>query len=290
MNLLRQFIDQRRQRHRYESLFSPSDAARLLKTSPQNNTNDFQVTLLSARLPGATGRDWPLYLRPGSTDLDVLNSVFFRRDYQLPASRQSERLLAEYQSILDRGAYPLILDCGANAGFSAVWFKLLFPGAVLVSVEPAAENLSMLEKNLAGTDTCIIVAGAVHNRAGTARLVDSGTGEWGFQIEAEGSGTRGAIPLYPVPDLLALAAKRFPNRTLVPWLCKVDIEGGEQELFKEAEGWFTQFSLFAIELHDAHFPGRQSSRPFLNMVVKYGFEVIFNQELIFAFRPVVTQK
>jgi predicted O-methyltransferase YrrM len=43
-----------------------------------------------------------------------------------------------------------ILDAGANAGFSTLLFKLLWPDATVVSLEPDPSNFDMLKRNTAG--------------------------------------------------------------------------------------------------------------------------------------------
>jgi len=282
---MRQFIDGMRQRRRLARLFHWRDAGEIIRFGRLPCGRELEVTLLCQRLTGETGGDRRLFLRAGTTDLDVLNSVFFRRDYQLPSSRQTGLLLEEYKKILHTGGRPVILDCGGNVGFSAVWFKLHFPGAIVVAVEPDPGNFALLEKNLAGFTGCLGVPAAVHHKRGWGRLRDAGNGEWGFQIIPEGTGETGGIPLFSPVELLAQAGVHFAGQLLVPWICKVDIEGGELGLFQEADDWFHRFSLYAIELHDAHFPGQKTSTPFLSQVVKNGYEIIFNHEVLFAFRP-----
>src|SRR5687768_1781354 len=45
-------------------------------------------------------------------------------------------------------AVKTILDLGANAGFTAVYFGRLYPDARIACVEPMPENLRVLERNL----------------------------------------------------------------------------------------------------------------------------------------------
>jgi FkbM family methyltransferase len=184
---------------------------------------------------------------------------------------------------LENGSRPLILDCGANVGFATIWFRLHFPEAVIVSIEPSDGNYAMLVKNTASFLNCIPIMGAVHSQSGTAHLHDPKTGEWGFYIVPSNTG-EGPVKVFSIIDLLNVIRRRLAGQTLIPWICKIDIEGGEHGLFSGTCDWFSHFSLYAIELHDSHFPGRRVSSPFLSLVAKHGYEVIFNHEVLFAFR------
>ena len=45
---------------------------------------------------------------------------------------------------------PLLHPAGANVGFSTVLFKLLWPDATVVSLEPDASNFALLQRNIEG--------------------------------------------------------------------------------------------------------------------------------------------
>ena len=87
--------------------------------------------LLSLRVDGIR---YPLKARGGSSDLSVYSGVFVRRDY----------------SCLDHVKdAQLIIDCGANVGYSPAYFLSRFPKAHLIAVEPDATNFELLRENLA---------------------------------------------------------------------------------------------------------------------------------------------
>ncbi len=76
-----------------------------------------------------------LLCRPGTSDLAVFWQIFVDREYRCLDQVKQARF---------------ILDCGANVGYSAVYFLTRFPEAVLIAVEPDPDNCAMLGANLAG--------------------------------------------------------------------------------------------------------------------------------------------
>jgi FkbM family methyltransferase len=61
-----------------------------------------------------------------------------------------------YNEIFFRGEYafnslnpaPVIFDCGANIGMATIFFKWLYPEAIIYSFEPAPDAYALLEKNI----------------------------------------------------------------------------------------------------------------------------------------------
>jgi len=73
------------------------------------------------------------------------------------------------------------------------------------------------------------------------------------------------------------------NQGLEPFIFKIDIEGGESELFKERTTWMQRFPLIIIELHDWLFPGTSNSRNFLREVSNMNVDFVFRGENVFCF-------
>ena len=75
----------------------------------------------------------PLTCRGGSSDIDVFKHIYTLREYEC----------------LDNITNPgLIIDCGANAGFSTSYFLNRFPKAHVIAVEPDPGNFKLLERNM----------------------------------------------------------------------------------------------------------------------------------------------
>ena len=114
---------------------------------------------------------FPLICRIRTSDLRVFRQIFVEREY----------------SCLDDVVNPgLIIDCGANVGYSSAYFLSRFPLCKVISVEPDPDNYQTLAKNLApfGDRSTVIWAGVWSH---TTRLVISETrngpgNEWGRQV------------------------------------------------------------------------------------------------------------
>lgn len=65
---------------------------------------------------------------------------------------------------------PLIVDCGANVGMAALFFRLRFPGSRVVSVEPHPQAFRLLEENTAGDPRIERIEAAVTEDGAPARL------------------------------------------------------------------------------------------------------------------------
>ena len=111
--------------------------------------------------------------------------------------------------------------------------------------------------------TC--VRAAIASKDGTLRLCDSGRGEDAYRvIEPEAMSANGvdlgAVQAISMATLLSDAADA------TPLLAKIDIEGGEADLFSANTDWVDDFPAIAMELHDWMLPGRASSASFLACV------------------------
>ncbi|MCA9232802.1 MAG: hypothetical protein KDA57_19285 [Planctomycetales bacterium] len=77
--------------------------------------------------------DNPLWMRTDTTDERCLNEVFEQLAYELPFNSPPRT----------------IIDAGANAGHSTVFFAQRFLDARIIAIEPDRENFQMLLKNIA---------------------------------------------------------------------------------------------------------------------------------------------
>ena len=75
---------------------------------------------------------YPLFLRIGSSDREVLAQIFIEKEYEPIAA----------------GSPKTILDLGANVGYSSAYFMTNYPEASVLAVEPDAGNYAMCRRNL----------------------------------------------------------------------------------------------------------------------------------------------
>lgn len=174
-----------------------------------------------------------LICRGGSSDIDVFKHIF---------------VLREYAGIDDLPTSGLVIDCGANVGFSAAYFLSQLPEVHVIAVEPDSDNFRMLTRNTEVFDSrCTRIQAGVWSESGGLRIVDAPGGdgrEWARGVEVVPPGEPADIPAISIDMLL----EQSPYERIA--LLKIDIEGAEQAVFGSgAEVWLDRVDRIAIELH-----------------------------------------
>ena len=134
---------------------------------------------------------------------------------------------------------------GANAGFSTSLFKLLWPDAVVVSVEPDPNNYEALRRNTAAFAGVHAVNAGLWGRK--AHIGQAGShGEWGKVFKELPWYSSGGLQAYGVADLAAM--HDIPAFDFV----KIDIEGAEGQVFDPAAdvSWIDEAKVISLEVHD----------------------------------------
>jgi FkbM family methyltransferase len=141
------------------------------------------------------------------------------------------------------GAYGMcsVIDLGANIGFTSVYLARLLGSLRLVAVEPDPDNAVILRRNLAqnGIDAIVIEA-AVGPIDGSARFRRNAASNLGH-VADDGDLT---VDVISIPSVIARLGAS-PQRVLL----KLDIEGGEEQLFAGDIGWLDQVGCLLAEFH-----------------------------------------
>ncbi len=218
-----------------------------------------------------------LYFRKNNSDPAVIKQIFERKDYNLGALLRAKDINNEYLTIINNQQTPLIIDCGANIGASSIWFHSLFPKSKIIAIEPDKDSFELLVKNTFDLPITPIHA-AISNISGRGILVDGGNGAWSNYIANEnqpdlkGQDTQ-------ILDMKSILKQEANNK---PFLVKIDIEGGEKQLFESNTEWFDQFYLAIIELHDWLFPKKRTSQNFLKTIASLDRDFVSIEENIFS--------
>ena len=205
----------------------------------------------------------PIWCRPGTTDRQVFNQIYVLREY----------------SCLDNvlGAH-LIVDCGANVGYSSVYFLSRYPNARVISVEPDPENIDLLERNLRPFGgRARVVRAAVWSHA-TRLMFDTGDGrgEWGIRVRECGADEPSAFPAVTIGHLLE--GSGLPSISIL----KIDVEGAEAAIFaRDYHDWLSRTDNLVIELH-----GDKCRESFAAAVLGRPFTVFQHEELTVCKRSV----
>jgi FkbM family methyltransferase len=192
----------------------------------------------------------PLYCRAKTTDIDVFKHIYVCGEYDCLETLQDPQL---------------IIDCGANAGFSASYFLNRFPGAAVMAIEPDPGNFGMLLRNTAPFgDRCQCHQAGIWDKSCGLVLCDSPQGdgrEWARTVREAGAGEIPDVKALGIRELLDLSGK--PRISLL----KIDIEGSELPLFSgDCSSWLPYVDHIIIELH-----GPECTRKYLETVGAAGF-------------------
>jgi FkbM family methyltransferase len=171
----------------------------------------------------------------GSSDLMVFDQVL---------------ICQEYSCVRDLKEPSLVLDLGANVGFSAAYFLSVFPRAFVVAVEPDERNLEICKANLAPYgDRVLVLHGAVWSRSTTLRVLKGmfrdGL-EWATQVGelTNEEPASAGIQAWDVGSLIEMSGVNTVD------LLKVDIERAELVVFGKPLGpWLQRVRNICVELH-----------------------------------------
>lgn len=174
------------------------------------------------------GMSAPLYARMNNSDLSVLFQVFRLKECEVEV-----------------GAPPrLIIDGGANVGYTTAYFAQRFPQAQILAVEPDPKNCEVLAKNTSRFPNVTILKGAVWHRQASLDFVNQSERAWMIQVREAGGRTHQDVRAFTMPELIAQTGS---NRVDI---LKLDIEGAEQDLFSKGDlRWLDQIGCLIIEVH-----------------------------------------
>jgi FkbM family methyltransferase len=209
-------------------------------------------------------------------DIGVIKQIFIAEDYNLSRLRRFNQITNTYNAMVAQGKTPFIIDAGANIGASIVYFAMQFPKAKIICFEPDLENFKLIQKNTYGLNVDLRQQ-AIGSYNGRVELLDVGANEWGYRTLAS---TSGSHSLCAINDIV----NEQISKKLTPFIVKIDIEGGEANLFEKNTNWIDLFPLLIIELHDWMLPSQASSASFLNCIGKFKRDFVHIGENIFSIK------
>jgi FkbM family methyltransferase len=175
-----------------------------------------------------------IFLRPNTADYGVFEQVFRYTSY----------------GVLDGiEGIKTVIDAGANIGLSSMYFYKRLHASEIVALEPEKANFHQARKNLGNQPGILLLNQGVWFQSGTGKILNRDTEDTSsYQVTPDEDGD---INFTTIPEILALKKWNFVD------LLKIDIEGGERELFKEPyfKDWIHRVRIFVIELHDWMLPG-----------------------------------
>jgi FkbM family methyltransferase len=185
---------------------------------------------------------FPLICRPNTSDIYVFEQIFVEREY----------------ACLDNLAnVDLIIDCGANVGYSSAYFLTRFPEAKVICIEPDSANFRLLEQNLAPyKDRVKSIRAGIWSHPTGLKIFETpyrDGAEWTVQVR---ECNVGEVPEMAAIDIGTLLQESGADKISV---LKIDVEGAEAVIFAtNYESWLTRVDNMVIELHDDSYFGRAS--------------------------------
>ena len=186
---------------------------------------DNDAPLLSLRINELEGET--ILCRSGLSDLGVVYDTF-EGQYHLPPE--------------GFGPVRSILDLGSNIGLTIAHYAALYPEARILGVELDDGNYEVCRKNTEPwRQRCEVMNAAVWHEPGEVSY--GGARESGYAIssgDAVGARSAPAVTVASLIEKLGVGTVDF---------VKMDIEGAEQEVLRDAGGWIGKVRCIKVEVH-----------------------------------------
>ena len=207
-------------------------------------------------------------------DYITVREIFLHECYSLKSLRKEDEIYKFYKNILSKSKKPLILDLGANIGASSYYFLSTFLGSKIISLEPDIANYEILKKNVPSSIVHFNKAIACEEK--NLKLNNSTADPRAISIEYESQGNIECVSVNKILNEL--------KNDFVPFIIKIDIEGGEKDLFKKNIDWINKFKIIIIEPHDWLYPSSNTFQNFLRAVADKNRDFIIQNENILSIR------
>lgn len=142
-----------------------------------------------------------------------------------------------------------IIDLGANAGFTALYYSKLFPLARIVCVEPFPANVSILKDNLSKNNVAFEIFEAAISVEDNLVEIEVSNKDYGHKVKEMEYGKRIGGKTVTVNGLSInnlIKTLRWP----VIDILKIDIEGYEGVLFSKNTEWLQLVETIIMEIHE----------------------------------------
>lgn len=190
--------------------------------------------------------------------------VFYQRPYELLHTYR-DIFVNEIYLFKAKQADPVILDCGSNIGLSVLYFKTIYPNALVWAFEPDKSNFELLEKNIQQNQLKMVNAASKAVWIQDGFISFSGKGSEASRIDANNE-DGGA---HQVP---CIRLKTFMQDFATIDFLKMDIEGGEYAVLKDIAEELHRVQHFFLEYHGKTTETNQL-KELLEIINRQGFQV-----------------
>jgi FkbM family methyltransferase len=195
------------------------------------------------------------YLQHGTPDIYGLDQTFYQGMFEMPPAAAA--------ALARVGHAPVGLDLGGNIGLFGLWMFGRFPAGSLTAFEPDPRNARLLSMTIQANglqERWRLIEAAVGTRTGE---VGFAAGEFGTShIAAPGDSATLTVPLLDIFD-----------HTSGVDLLKIDIEGAEWEILKDARFKAVPASVIALDYHAQGCPEDDPHSAARELMSGWGYEL-----------------
>lgn len=221
-----------------------------------------------------------VWLRPCDSDLFVASQIFGNREYDLGADVTS-RLNLVSASWLEEGIQPVVIDGGANVGYSSIFFSSTYPTAKIIALEADPRTYLMLEGNVSHHPNISPRLAALWSHDRGVDLHIGSRQSWSnFISDREPSSGNELTPSVRLDQLVGVN-----DRVL---LVKLDIEGSERDACSTSREVLRSSPVILIEPHDFMLPGKACLAPLLSALEGQERDILISGEnLVFLDQAII---
>jgi FkbM family methyltransferase len=173
----------------------------------------------------------------------------------------------------------VIVDLGANVGYSTLWYRKYFPHAKIIALEPEANNFKILLNNIESKEGISALQKAIWHKDEELYIKNPEALSWSFETSKLKEKNSQRIVGITIDSLMS----QFEIDKID--LLKIDIEGAEFDLFSnEPLIWLEKVGAIMIETHDKKRPG--TSDLIDSIMSEAGFTKFTTRDLSCFFRNI----
>lgn len=165
-----------------------------------------------------------------------------------------------------------ILDLGANAGFTAIYYAKQYPHATIACVEPMKDNINLLRANVELNNFKIKIFEAAISTANGVIKMELSDMDYGHKVSEINFGktltNSQFIEVKAITLPTILEEMKWPRIDIL----KIDIEGYEGVLFSSNCEWLRYIGTIIMEIHEG-----VSVENIYEITLKYGFDTILRK-------------
>jgi len=194
-------------------------------------------------------------IRPNTKDKDIFRHIILEDDYNIEFNFEPK----------------IIIDAGAYAGFSPVYFANKYKQAKIFAIEVDDDNYKTLLKNTKTYKNIVTYNKALWYKKTKLKINNVDVNKCSITVEEELADAK--TPTITINEIIN------DNNIDVIDILKIDIEGAEKDLFENAPHiWLSKIKVLIIELHDRKKAG--CSKAVFEAMLKYNFSTEVKSEYL----------